>query len=695
MESTALRQTDIPGFKGKARALYIQASTLYTRAGDEGRSDLLDEAMTLAEKAHLSDPGNLQSCNLLARIQLRRGELDSAERWAGIGLGLKPDSTSILYTAGLIALEQHQLDQAEGYFARATRISRVATRAPVSLAHIHLLKGNFNEAFAEYRQLLQQHPDDVYLQSRLMEAAAGVRLDEYDAVLADELLQWFEFEGDISLLDRLTLGQLKLRYRAIQGERPLEITDLLDDPLLIAACSRFAMADPDLERLLTSARLSILTQTTRQLAIDNKLQPLALAIAKQTSLNEGSWMESDDEQQQIARLQTVGSKLLQLADAQSLAAASACCLLIAMYRPIQQTPLRPQLLPQRLQHPAFDQGVSQLLLQQLAEQEQRALHADVIPQLGYDSQMPHPSPDFKQSPIAQLYESNPYPRWQYLGNYPASDYMDMLQKQFPGKLSHLSPRSQLNVLVAGCGTGRQALRLARFFTDLHVTALDLSLASLSYGRSRQADFGLSVDWIQGDILDVAQLNQSFDAIECSGVLHHMNNPLTGLMALSSILKAGGVIKLALYSRTARRGIQTLRNNLDTPTINSANQLRQLRFGLKDMDIGQQAGLSDRQIQEIVHSRDFYSLSGTRDLLCNPTEHVFDISGIEDWLSRAGLKWVGMLASGQAVKLANEFFQQPAAELTPAQWQQIEKQHPQLFAGMYQFYATKPALADLR
>ena len=35
-----------------------------------------------------------------------------------------------------------------------------------------------------------------------------------------------------------------------------------------------------------------------------------------------------------------------------------------------------------------------------------------------------------------------------------------------------------------------------------------------------------------DILEISLLEKQFDIIECGGVLHHMNNPIQGLKALS-------------------------------------------------------------------------------------------------------------------------------------------------------------------
>ena len=45
---------------------------------------------------------------------------------------------------------------------------------------------------------------------------------------------------------------------------------------------------------------------------------------------------------------------------------------------------------------------------------------------------------------------------------------------------------------------------------------------------------------------------NFDLIECSGVLHHLDDPQEGLRHLSGRLATNGVMKVALYSALARK-----------------------------------------------------------------------------------------------------------------------------------------------
>ena len=76
------------------------------------------------------------------------------------------------------------------------------------------------------------------------------------------------------------------------------------------------------------------------------------------------------------------------------------------------------------------------------------------------------------SMVRQQYEENPYPRWVKAGP--------------PGQppIPQSPPRAErpLDVLVAGCGTGLSTTEFARHAHGARILAIDLSLASLSYGK---------------------------------------------------------------------------------------------------------------------------------------------------------------------------------------------------------------------
>src|SRR5581483_12481339 len=97
-----------------------------------------------------------------------------------------------------------------------------------------------------------------------------------------------------------------------------------------------------------------------------------------------------------------------------------------------------------------------------------------------------------------------------------------LGNQFPAASWSGIPTDAPEILVAGCGTGQQAIMTARRFATARVLAVDLSLASLSYAKRMSRVLGVqNIEYAQADILRLPSLSRSFDLIEATGVLHHM------------------------------------------------------------------------------------------------------------------------------------------------------------------------------
>ena len=111
------------------------------------------------------------------------------------------------------------------------------------------------------------------------------------------------------------------------------------------------------------------------------------------------------------------------------------------------------------------------------------------------------------------------------------------------------------VLVAGGGTGDSTIVLAEQLRDTgaRVVHLDLSAASIEVAKRRAEVRGLdNIDWVHGSLLDVAGLGLgTFDYINCSGVLHHLESPEDGLAALVSVLEEDGLLGIMLYGKHGR------------------------------------------------------------------------------------------------------------------------------------------------
>jgi 2-polyprenyl-3-methyl-5-hydroxy-6-metoxy-1,4-benzoquinol methylase len=659
------RQTD-------HRSLLTEASRCYNEASRANNRAMLVQAAELAYQAWQADSDYIPGINLLARIAMRRGEFKEAHHWLDTGLSIKPESTGLLYSAGHLALNEGQLEVAADYFAHATRISRTSTKAPLYLAHIRLLQGEYLEAFQLYRELIKTRSDDTQVRNKLFEAASYIVADFYSQELEAELLRWFEFDDvDHSQLRSLTTSLLTHKLHLTEAGCPVEPENIAADPLLLKAMRRFHFCDPLIERLLLTLRQSLLLTSSRDLAIKSEYMPLVIALAAQCELNESVWFITQQEQQLVSQLNQLADRILQIPTLKA-RDLSAILLLTMMYQPLRKAPCYAQLTERQLEWP---EDLRELMQACLIQPEYISRLRSAIPSLGA-------STDLVSDKVQQQYEEHPYPRWTSLGYNQKNDYYGSLQALFPGKLNNLQPASgPIKVLIAGCGTGRHALRLKRYFHRMDVTALDLSLSSLGYAQYQSERYGLPVDFIQGDLLLINRLGEEFDVIESSGVLHHMEHPEAGLHALTNSLRPGGVMKIALYSRRARTLINELREELKDAIPENEQDIRTVREALLQQGNG--------RWDAILQSPDFYSMSSVRDLLFHTQEHTFDLQEVRRLVDSANLEWIGIVPPAGAQKLAEKVLRLPPKNLTLNDWHTLEQIEPALFAGMYQFYVRKP------
>lgn len=114
-------------------------------------------------------------------------------------------------------------------------------------------------------------------------------------------------------------------------------------------------------------------------------------------------------------------------------------------------------------------------------------------------------------------------------------------------------------LVAGGGTGDATVYLAMQLahTDASIVHLDLSESAIQIARERLKRRGLlnKVRFRRGSLLDLPSMGlEPFDYINCTGVLHHLDDPPTGLRALLSVLKDDGGMALMVYGRYGRTAV---------------------------------------------------------------------------------------------------------------------------------------------
>jgi SAM-dependent methyltransferase len=432
-----------------------------------------------------------------------------------------------------------------------------------------------------------------------------------------------------------------------------------------------AIADLELERVLTglrSAMLEIASAADASFVPDENALKLGCALARQCFLNEQVFALTDTERCQAERLRdAVSAALAAGAPIPEFGLAA-----VAAYFPLHSLPA-----PQALLGRAWSPAVTDLLAQQVREPlEELQLRAS-LPALTMIE-------DDVSRQVRQQYEENPYPRWsktdppkqplsicRYLRRYlPAAPFRDL-------------EKAEIDILVAGCGSGQHAIETAQRFSGASVLAVDLSLTSLAYAARKTRALGLTnITYGQADILALGSLGRSFDLIEAAGVLHHLADPLAGWRVLLSLLRPGGFMVIGLYSEIARAEIVEARALIaELGYRANTEDIRRCRQALISVDGG-------RRFQTFTASMDFFSISGCRDLLFHAQEHHFTIPQIARFLAETGLAFVGFDLNSYSSQKYLTRFPHDKTMTDLGCWDRVERDNPNTFFGMYHFWVQK-------
>ena len=265
---------------------------------------------------------------------------------------------------------------------------------------------------------------------------------------------------------------------------PAALAAISGDRLLRCLMQSAAIADVELERLLTairSALLEIASASGDGSAMDAALAgaqtvDFCCALARQCFLNEQVFACTDDEADEARRLRDGVVAAL----ASGAAIAEARLAMVAAYFPLHSLPGAGSLLER-----TWSDAITEVLTQQVREPAEERILRGAIPTLTEVD-------DDVSRKVRQQYEENPYPRWAQADPpgqpLPFDQY---LRRRLPAAVFQNLGKPQIDVLVAGCGTGLHAIETAQRFVGANVLAVDLSVASLAYAKRKTVELGRS------------------------------------------------------------------------------------------------------------------------------------------------------------------------------------------------------------
>ena len=418
--------------------------------------------------------------------------------------------------------------------------------------------------------------------------------------------------------------------------------EIADDALFITALETDPVQSFPLESLLIAVRATLLHEPER--LHDATTMRIAVAIIRQVELNESVWPKDDTEIKVVT-------------DNPGFALCALCG---------EWTPTDEHRLPK-----ITDAGLKEWADALIRSESRFRKAAEAIPSIGVVT-------DDVSLKVGAQYAEAPYPRWTSLSTPKEGERLAMVRTLSDDNRLHGVKRP--DVLIAGCGTGQHAIASALGYGGkASVLGIDLSRASLSYAAIMAEIFAVrNLKLIQADLLEIDALGQSFDIIECIGVLHHTAKPLENWKRLLGVLKPGGVMTIGLYSATARAGLSQFRNELKrTNKAPNDNAMKILR---RDMI---QSPRNDFE-RAIVQSADFNTTSNLRDLLFNAHEIPLSLSEIRDFIDQQGLRFLRFdTPPAISARFAEQHGSNSIGDLET--WIDFEADNPDAFEGMYVFW----------
>ncbi|MDB5566505.1 MAG: hypothetical protein JWP84_3071 [Tardiphaga sp.] len=605
-------------------------------------------------------------------------------------LALKPDFAEVWLGRGQVFSDMKRDLDARNAYRRAIALKPDLAEALSALAGLSLLDGNISEALDLSRRALalNESPETkavvaACLQSPLLLLHPSI--GDLRPILLRAVSEAWARPSTLApacahfvvLNEAIRNGMAKLadpKFRSLPAAELVGssgIAGYAEDPLLRAALEATPVSNAALERFVTELRFVLLTATriAGSGAVPNSVLALYSAVARQCFINSYVFAQSDAEIEQVQALRDALTAKL----ASGAAVPALSLLAVAAYAPLHMLPGVESVLSRR-----WPDSVDAVLTQQVRDcfEEQRLR-----------SSMPALTPieDDVSIKVRSHYEEHPYPQWLKTDPVGEPTTIDaFMHEMFPASpFVETGDNGGVDILVAGCGTGRQSIYIAKRFNDAQVLAIDLSLTSLCYAQRQARALGMNnIRYAQANIMKLSSIGRSFDVIESSGVLHHLADPFAGWRELLALLKPGGVMQLGFYSELARQDIVAVRDFIAERGYQPhADDIRRCRQELLACEDG-------TPFKNVTLTVDFFSLSDCRDLLFHAQEHRLTLPQIAAFLSDNDLQFLGFDIDAVTSRNYARRFPADVAMTDLAQWHQYETENPYTFIQMYQFWIQR-------
>ena len=638
--------------------------------------DKYDESRLSLEKAIELDKNYFDAYINLGLLNKDSNKYNEAEEYYLKALEINNKSAIAHLNLGACYKEKQDLDKAILHTKMAIEIDNKLENCYLNLATIYNQIGDYKKSLslAKKELLLHKHSELSYqLISELIKKGEVLNTSEKDNrellknLLNRKDISHRELFGNInSLISKEILEELSILESKLYENNKFNI--LIKDKELVKALSLLIFCSPLWEKVLGNIRKNILLNYSDKDKISNSIFNFIIGLGSQCFLNEYVYYISTEEKDKLKELKKIINnnknqdyKLAIISCYQSLSSINDEIINLNTYIPNKKE-------------------LNNLLNLQFKELNAEKKISKGIKKIGNIK-------DSTSKEVKNQYELNPYPRWRYnsFAKENKLNFLSVINSEIsPNTIKPNSVQltnKKINILIAGCGTGIQIIEASRY-SNCEITAIDLSNSSISYAKRKVDEYGLkNINFIEMDLLELTSLNKRFDLIECSGVLHHMNEPSKGLSNLFDVLEPEGFLKLGLYSKYAREEILKARKLIKEKDIKpNIDGIRNFRNDLLNGEI--------KEVNEISNWSDFYSTSMCRDLCFHTHENCYTLIEIKNMLKVSNLEFLGFTLSKE-IRDKYQIDNKDKDSLKNLElWDKFEKLNPNSFREMYQFWSRK-------
>jgi tetratricopeptide (TPR) repeat protein len=583
--------------------LLIHANDLYqmynnTDNSTEKKQTSLDHAFKLISQVISFDPNNAPAMNLLGRIELDRGNINTAKELFNKCLEHSPNNTQYLTNKGYLHIIADEPELSIDYFQKALSVDKGYKNAFLGIARAQHALQNYDIAYLHYRSLINYGYDDKTILQGMLSCCAHVKIDHYNEQLEADLFHLFSnAELAHDRLGNFAANLISKKYDLSNPNASIELIDVANDPLIYYSLLHCSLPNPYVEEFITLLRQTILLEALDSGNLRDELQVLAISIAVYNERNNYALIVDEVEQEKVEyvdqllvhtlqhhwQVEDVAGALIIVGMYQAFFSQSYAVKLSALDLsdwPAAVQPLMNSSLYHRAQREAFKQQFPE-------KKEELLVGKDDLPA--------------------------PFPRRQNLDFFNQQSLKKELLNNFDIEESQLPDR--LLLLVAGKDASQRALEYANHFTDVDILAVEGSLENLAECsiKAQESNMNNVVFWplsmAKNFLMDGNKINFASISSEPGTVDN------TFLSLVQNSLQKDGILNLKLSESPDCA-------TLDIQALVSKQNIRNTSANIRSLRSTILADKVSAYWSGLIHEEYFYSIDGCRQSwFTNDTQQV--------------------------------------------------------------------------